>query len=77
MVEMLTGGTPYKDENFDNGMAIIFQVGTGQINPLTSMKFRGCTALHKRVEHFLEKCFCWLVIHYVEGITIIAGQYNI
>ena len=64
MVEMLTGGTPYKDENFDNGMAIIFKVGTDQINPLTSMKGHGCTALHKGVEHFLRKCFCWLVRTY-------------
>ena len=59
MVEMLTGGMPYKEENFTNSMAIIFQVGGNKLNPLMSMK-RGDyeeTVLTDDVESFLSKCF--------------------
>ena len=61
MVEMLTGGMPYKEENFTNSMAIIFQVGGNKLNPLMSMK-RGSygesvLTVTDDVESFLSKCF--------------------
>ena len=56
VVEMLTGGMPYKEENFTNSMAIIFQVGGNKLNPLTSMK-RGQLLPTDDVELFLSKCF--------------------
>ena len=55
---MLTGVVPYKCENFDNSMAIIFQVGGNKLNPLKSMKRGGYEKLlTDDVETFLSKCF--------------------
>ena len=56
VVEMLTGKTPYGNENFYNQVAIIYQVGSNKINPLTSMKKSGCF-LGVKVESFLSSCF--------------------
>ena len=56
IVEMLTGEMPYKTENFDNRLAIVYQVGNNKINPLTSMKKSGY-GLDWDVECILRFCF--------------------
>ena len=58
VVEMLTGAEPYKSENFDNSMAIVFQVGSNKLNPLKSMKRSDHgIVLTVKVETFLSKSF--------------------
>ena len=52
---MLTGEMPYKNENFDNRWAIVYQVGNHIIDPLMSMK-KG-SRVNLGVEYFLHKCF--------------------
>lgn len=58
VVEMATGKPPYVGENFisHNIMAIIFQVGSYKINPLTSMKKSGWDVADN-LERFLSSCF--------------------
>ena len=55
VVEMLTGETPYTNENFDNRLAIVYQVGSCSIDPLTSMKKGG--KVDVGAECFLINCF--------------------
>ena len=63
LVEMLTGEPPYKNENFDSHLAIIFKVGSYKTNPLMSLKKSG-QILTTSVETFLDGCFkrCVLMI---------------
>lgn len=56
IVEMLTGEMPYKTENFEKRQAIVYQVGSNKINPLTSMKKSGY-GLDWDVECILTLCF--------------------
>jgi hypothetical protein len=52
---MLTGEIPYKNENFDNRLAVVYQVGNCNIDPLTSMKKGGRVDVW--VDYFLRRCF--------------------
>ena len=56
IVEMLTGEMPYKNEKFDNQVAIIFQVGSNKIDPLISMK-KSSWLWSPTVERILNRCF--------------------
>ena len=55
VVEMLTGEIPYKNENFDNRLAVVYQVGNCKIDPLSSMTKGG--RVNVGVKYFLMHCF--------------------
>ena len=64
VVEMFTGKEPYTNEKFENSMAIIYQVGSNQLNPLTSMRRPRKIAdsvfvlsQHHFLQSILKKCF--------------------
>jgi hypothetical protein len=56
-VEMLTGKMPYK-EDFSHNMQIIYKVGGGIINPLTSKAMMEHPAsTESDVKDFMSNCF--------------------
>lgn len=57
VVEMLTGKAPYKEEKYTS-TNIMYLVGDGKINPLTSEAMKKHLASTERyVKDFLSKCF--------------------